>query len=71
MPGSGASSPVITPSGLSGTRPLSWQQGMLASPTLRAQMGLASPVLRPLMRRREEGREVDGAGDAVNGLTLE
>ena len=34
-------------------------------------MGLASPVLRPLMRRREEGREVDGAGDAVNGLTLE
>lgn len=35
-------------------------------------MGLASPVLRPMMRRRDDnGKEVEGAGDAVNGLSLE
>ncbi|GJE86185.1 hypothetical protein PsYK624_022650 [Phanerochaete sordida] len=72
MPNSGASSPVVTPSGLSGSRPLSWgAQSVLSSPTLRAQMGLASPILRPMMRRREDGREVESAGDSVNGLSLE
>lgn len=71
VPSSGASSPVVTPSGLSGSRPLSWgPQSVLSSPTLRAQMGLGSPVLRPMMRRREE-REVDGAGEGVHGLSLE
>ncbi|KAI0347714.1 hypothetical protein BDW22DRAFT_1319685 [Trametopsis cervina] len=72
MPSSGASSPVVTPSAMNGPRSMSWSaQSVLSSPTLRAQIGLASPVLRPMMRRREEGKEVDGAGEAVNGLSLE
>lgn len=72
MPNSGASSPVVTPSGLSGSRPMSWgASSVLSSPTLRAQIGLASPVLRPMKRRREEGKEVEGAGEGVYGLTLE
>ncbi|EKM61398.1 uncharacterized protein PHACADRAFT_24600 [Phanerochaete carnosa HHB-10118-sp] len=72
VPNSGASSPVVTPSGLNGSRPMSWgAQSVLSSPTLRAQIGLASPVLRPMMRRREDGREVEGAGEGVNGLSLE
>lgn len=40
-------------------------------------MGLASPILRPVPRtgmslRRNEGdeREIEGAGEAVNGLSL-
>ncbi|PSS29633.1 hypothetical protein PHLCEN_2v2781 [Hermanssonia centrifuga] len=69
-PSSGASSPIV--SSHHGSRPMSWSaQSVMSSPTLRAQIGLASPVLRPMMRRREEGREVDGAGEAVNGLSLE
>ena len=68
----GASSPIV-PSHLgNGSRPVSWgTQSVLSSPTLRAQIGLASPVLRPMMRRRDEGKEVDGTGEAVGGLTLE
>lgn len=44
-----------------------------SSPTMRATLGLASPILRPLMRARREGREereVEGAGDAVGSLSL-
>lgn len=44
-----------------------------ASPTMRASMGLASPILRPVARMRwgpGDEREVDGAGDGVNGLSL-
>ncbi|KAI0275334.1 hypothetical protein BC834DRAFT_965728 [Gloeopeniophorella convolvens] len=44
-----------------------------ASPTLRATMSLASPIARPKrMSRRIDGedREVDGTGEAVNGLSL-
>ncbi|KAF7798534.1 hypothetical protein EIP86_009755 [Pleurotus ostreatoroseus] len=70
-PSSGASSPIVPSSLGNGSRPVSWgPNSVLSSPTLRAQIGLASPVLRPMMRRREE-REVDGTGDAVGGLTLE
>ncbi|KAF9448195.1 hypothetical protein P691DRAFT_760151 [Macrolepiota fuliginosa MF-IS2] len=44
---------------------------MSSSPTMRSSMALASPILRPIMRRREgEEKEVEGAGEAVNGLTL-
>ncbi|KAK7059186.1 hypothetical protein VNI00_001813 [Paramarasmius palmivorus] len=44
---------------------------MTSSPTLRASVGLASPILRPLGRhRREEEREVEGAGEGVGGLNL-
>ena len=73
-PSSGASSPIVPSSLGNGSRPVSWSAqgvGVLSSPTLRAQMGLASPVLRPMMRRREEGKEVDGAGEGVGGLSLE
>lgn len=45
-----------------------------SSPTMRNAMILASPILRPTARsyRRDEEdeREIDGAGHAVNGLTL-
>ncbi len=60
--GSVASSPISH----SGTLPF-------ASPTMRATMGLGSPITRPMrMSRRIDGedREVDGTGEAVNGLSL-
>jgi len=75
--------PVPVPSSASATSsptignsyPSAFTRGvpMTASPTLRASMGLSSPVLRPLARNgRREGddREVDGTGDAVGGLSL-
>ena len=39
---------------------------------MRSSMGLASPVMRPVPRAWREGeeREVEGAGEAVGGLTL-
>jgi len=45
---------------------------MSSSPTMRSSMALASPILRPMLRRRETGeeKELEGAGEAVNGLTL-
>ncbi|KAL4252500.1 hypothetical protein ABKN59_002779 [Abortiporus biennis] len=60
--------PISIPNGLnSGTA------SAMSSPTLRATIGLSSPILRPMIRARREGegREVDGAGEAVNGLSLE
>jgi len=60
--GSVASSPISH----NGTLPF-------ASPTMRSSMGLASPITRPkrLSRRIDgEDREVDGTGEAVNGLSL-
>ncbi|KAG5647541.1 hypothetical protein DXG03_008894 [Asterophora parasitica] len=70
---SATSSPTISssfPSSLS--RPVS----MTSSPTLRSSMILASPILRPVpryMSRRgeEDEREIQGAGEAVGGLTLD
>ncbi|KAJ3786118.1 hypothetical protein GGU10DRAFT_352691 [Lentinula aff. detonsa] len=44
-----------------------------SSPTLRASIGLASPILRPLargIRREGEEKEVDGAGEAVGSLSI-
>lgn len=43
-----------------------------SSPTIRSSMSLASPVIRPVPRARRESeeKEVEGAGEAVNGLTL-
>ena len=49
------------------------QMSVSSSPTMRSSMSLASPVMRPVPRpRRGEGeeREVEGAGEAVGGLTL-
>jgi hypothetical protein len=49
----------------------------MQSPTLRSQMMLASPILRPInmrptsaRREEEKEREISGAGSAVSGLTL-
>jgi len=67
---SAASSPTISSSYSSYPRTL----GLTASPTLRSTISLASPILRPLVRRRGdeelERREMEGAGQAVNDLTL-
>ncbi|KAF8807781.1 hypothetical protein BYT27DRAFT_6588785 [Phlegmacium glaucopus] len=74
IPTSAVSSATSSPT-FSGAFP-SYARGiaLTASPTLRATLGMAaSPILRPLARRREEEeeeREIEGAGEAVNGLTL-
>ncbi|KAH9937376.1 uncharacterized protein B0H18DRAFT_1113221 [Fomitopsis serialis] len=70
-PSSATSSPIIgSSSSYYGRGPAS----ALSSPTLRAQIGLGSPVLRPIIprprRHGDEEREVEGAGDGVNGLSL-
>ncbi|KAL6307725.1 hypothetical protein BKA93DRAFT_727029 [Sparassis latifolia] len=72
---SGASSPIIPSSGsYFSSSFINRTSSAMSSPTLRAQIGLSSPVLRPIIRSRriagDEEREVDGAGHAVNGLTL-
>ncbi|KIL00581.1 hypothetical protein PAXRUDRAFT_821569 [Paxillus rubicundulus Ve08.2h10] len=45
-----------------------------SSPILRPTIGLASPILRPIPRHRRgadgEERDVEGAGEGVNSLTL-
>jgi hypothetical protein len=44
-----------------------------SSPILRPVVkGLASPVLRPVSRKKLEGeeKEVEGAGEGVGGLTI-
>ncbi|PFH54853.1 hypothetical protein AMATHDRAFT_38086 [Amanita thiersii Skay4041] len=77
IPGSAASSATSSPT-ISGSYPSSFPRAMslTSSPTLRASVGLASPILRPVargsvsVRRGDEEREVDGAGEAVNGLSL-
>ncbi|EMD41839.1 hypothetical protein CERSUDRAFT_61806 [Gelatoporia subvermispora B] len=74
-PGSGASSPIVSASSYFGSGRASFgSTSALSSPTMRAQIGLASPVLRPMVRARRdeerELREIDGAGLAVNGLSL-
>lgn len=78
IPGSAVSSAASSPTiggSYSGSfpRPVS----ITSSPTLRPAVILASPILRPVPRaglgiRRGEGddREIEGAGEAVGGLTL-
>ena len=45
-----------------------------SSPILRPTLGLSSPILRPIPRHRRgldgEERDVEGAGEGVNSLTL-
>ncbi|KAI0778743.1 hypothetical protein BD413DRAFT_466180 [Trametes elegans] len=69
---SGASSPIVQgSSSYFGTRQSFGSASAMSSPTLRAQIGLASPVLRPMTRARRDGeREVGGAEEGVNGLSL-
>lgn len=66
-----SSSPTVSHNGHAR---LERSMSVASSPTMRASMSLASPITRPLSlsRRRGEGeeREIDGAGDAVNGLNL-
>ncbi|PIL31424.1 hypothetical protein GSI_06125 [Ganoderma sinense ZZ0214-1] len=69
---SGASSPIV-PGSTSywSARQSFGTASVLSSPTLRAQIGLASPILRPMTRARREGeREVDNAEEGVNGLSI-
>lgn len=71
VPSSAMSSAASSPTMAGGqySRPMN----ITSSPTLRASMGLASPILRPLMRARRDDRddrEIDGAGEAVGGLSL-
>jgi len=65
---SATSSPTISSGYPSFPRGLS----ITSSPTLRATISMPSPILRPLNRRREEEdeREIEGAGEAVNGLSI-
>ncbi|KAJ3507179.1 hypothetical protein NLJ89_g6452 [Agrocybe chaxingu] len=65
---SATSSPTITSSYPAFPRGLS----ITSSPTLRATLSMASPILRPINGRRRIGEEeeIEGAGEAVNGLTL-
>ncbi|KAF9566118.1 hypothetical protein CPC08DRAFT_658277, partial [Agrocybe pediades] len=65
---SAASSPTISNGYPSYPRGLN----ITSSPTLRATISMPSPILRPLNRRREEEeeREIEGAGEAVNGLSI-
>ncbi|KAI0714979.1 hypothetical protein C8Q76DRAFT_795787 [Earliella scabrosa] len=71
---SGSSSPIVPGSSSYWSARQSFgsaSASVLSSPTLRAQIGLASPVLRPMTRARREGeREVDGAEEGVNGLSI-
>lgn len=78
IPGSTASSATSSPT-IGGSFASSYPRTMssTSSPTLRAStMGLASPILRPVargsvsVRRGDEEREVEGAGEAVGGMTL-
>ncbi|KAI0334371.1 hypothetical protein GY45DRAFT_1318375 [Cubamyces sp. BRFM 1775] len=69
---SGASSPIVQgSSSYFGARQSFGSASAMSSPTLRAQIGLSSPVLRPMTRARRDGeREVDGAEEGVNGLSI-
>ncbi|KAG2075122.1 hypothetical protein BDR04DRAFT_1150435 [Suillus decipiens] len=73
---SATSSPTIT-SGYSypGSRQVNLgTMSLSSSPVLRPSLGLVSPILRPILRTRRgadgEEREIEGAGEAVNGLSL-
>ncbi|KAJ7161342.1 hypothetical protein C8R43DRAFT_330565 [Mycena crocata] len=82
MPASTASSTTSSPTigvGVGNAAFLSMSRPVngISSPTMRASMGLASPILRPVPRsaagvRRGEGeeREIEGAGEGVGCLTL-
>ncbi|KAG2159637.1 uncharacterized protein EDB93DRAFT_3764 [Suillus bovinus] len=76
---SATSSPTITSGysfqGYPGSRQVNiGTMSLSSSPVLRPSLGLVSPILRPILRTRRgtdgEEREIEGAGEAVNGLSL-
>lgn len=75
---SAASSPTITgypfPSYSNPRQVGIGSMSVSSSPILRPTIGLASPILRPIPRHRRgldgEERDIEGAGEGVNGLTL-
>lgn len=76
IPSSAASSATSSPTFSTNYPPLPRGLNISSSPTLRATLTMASPILRPLGSRRRLGDEGDerviqGAGEAVNCLTLE
>ncbi|KAL0951473.1 hypothetical protein HGRIS_008161 [Hohenbuehelia grisea] len=75
IPGSAVSSAASSPT-FAGNFSTPFHRPSLSiasSPTLRASMVLASPILRPIPRHRRldgEDKEIEGAGEGVGGLTL-
>ncbi|KAG1889525.1 hypothetical protein F4604DRAFT_846572 [Suillus subluteus] len=76
---SATSSPTVTSSYPFQAYPSSRQvnlgtMSLSSSPVLRPSLGLVSPILRPILRTRRgadgEEREIEGAGEAVHGLSL-
>lgn len=71
IPSSNASSTTSSPTISNAYPPFPRGINITSSPTLRATMTMPSPILRPLGRRRDEDeREIEGAGEAVNSLTI-
>lgn len=73
VPHSAVSSATSSPTISSNYPPFPRGISITSSPTLRATLSMPSPILRPLGRRREDEEreiEIEGAGEAVSGLTL-
>ena len=74
IPTSTASSATSSPTVSNNYAPFPRGLNITSSPTLRATLTMASPILRPLGRRRlgedEDEKGIQGAGEAVNGLSL-
>lgn len=70
------SSPTVSSSQASVSLPrqMSISSSHVSSPIMRPTIGMPSPVLRPILRAswqmEGEEREVEGAGEGVNGLTI-
>ncbi|KAK7463894.1 hypothetical protein VKT23_005829 [Stygiomarasmius scandens] len=78
VPGSSTNSATSSPTIGSYSTSIARPVPMSSSPTMRASMGLGSPILRPVPRtgirlqgdHQSEDREIEGAGDGVGSLTL-
>ncbi|KAJ3825626.1 hypothetical protein F5880DRAFT_207835 [Lentinula raphanica] len=73
VPGSNTNSATSSPTFSGSFSSFSRSVPVASSPTLRASIGLASPILRPLargIRREGEEKEVEGAGEAVGSLSI-
>ncbi|THV07613.1 hypothetical protein K435DRAFT_772483, partial [Dendrothele bispora CBS 962.96] len=77
VPGSSTNSATSSPTIGSYSTSISRSVPMTSSPTMRASVGLSSPILRPVPRAgirlqgdHNEDREIEGAGDGVGSLTL-